>query len=124
MKLNSTISPAEVQKFSSIAKEWWNPVGKFRLLHKMNPTRVKFMLDSLPSRQPSLMGLNVLDVGCGGGILSQPLARLGGNVLGVDASEENVRVAALKVSGDPWLRDLNLRFQATTTAGITFYLLH
>ena len=95
-----SIDPDEVAKFSAMAAEWWDPKGKFRPLHKFNPVRLGFIrataclhfgLDE--TRRKPLKGLRVLDIGCGGGLVSEPMARLGADVTGVDASEENIKTA-------------------------------
>src|SRR5262245_9294133 len=89
-----SIDPAEVAKFSALAAEWWDPKGKFRPLHVLNPVRLAFLRDRLGrrfGRDPKSLrpfeGLRILDLGCGGGLLSEPMARLGADVTGVDASE-------------------------------------
>jgi 2-polyprenyl-6-hydroxyphenyl methylase/3-demethylubiquinone-9 3-methyltransferase len=99
---DSTIDPAEVSRFAAMAKEWWAPDGKMRPLHKLNPVRIAFIRDlaceifeKSPRKLDCLAGLRILDIGCGGGILSEPLARLGGNVVGIDPAPENVEVARL-----------------------------
>lgn len=84
-----TIDESEIQHFSNYAAEWWDESGCFRVLHKMNPARIAF----IKSCVDELKGLSVLDIGCGGGLLSEPLARLGAKVTGVDASAENIAVA-------------------------------
>jgi 2-polyprenyl-6-hydroxyphenyl methylase/3-demethylubiquinone-9 3-methyltransferase len=96
-----TVDDAEVARFAAIAAEWWNPDGKFRPLHRFNPVRLAFLRDRLAahfgrdarSLRP-LDGLRVLDVGCGGGLISEPLARMGAQVRGIDAAEKNIRTAA------------------------------
>lgn len=95
-----SIDPAEVAKFSAMAAEWWDPAGKFAPLHKFNPVRLAFIRDTAGAhfgRQglKPFQGLNLLDIGCGGGLLSEPMARLGFSVLGADASERNVKTAAV-----------------------------
>eukprot|EP00271_Cylindrocystis_brebissonii_P022044 TRINITY_DN825_c0_g1_i3.p1 TRINITY_DN825_c0_g1~~TRINITY_DN825_c0_g1_i3.p1 ORF type:complete len:459 (-),score=45.42 TRINITY_DN825_c0_g1_i3:774-2150(-) len=103
-----SIDPREVAKFSSLADAWWDERGPHRGLHEMNPTRVSFIRSAFcrhfgrdsDSAKP-LEGLRLLDVGCGGGLLCEPLARLGAQVTGVDATEKNIRVAALHASRDP-----------------------
>ena len=100
MKIN-TINKEEIEKFSRIAEEWWNPEGKFKPLHKFNPVRIEYIKDnilkdfSLEKKNKPLKGIKILDVGCGGGLLSEPLCRLGAEVTGVDASEKNIKVAKI-----------------------------
>ena len=98
----STIDAGEVAKFQALADEWWNPRGKFRPLHKFNPVRLAFIKETLcrhfgrdPRSERPLEGIRVLDIGCGGGLLSEPLARLGADVVGADAAERNVLVARI-----------------------------
>jgi 2-polyprenyl-6-hydroxyphenyl methylase / 3-demethylubiquinone-9 3-methyltransferase len=98
---SSSIDPAEVERFSRIAAEWWDPKGKFAPLHKFNPTRLAFIRDQAlhrfghdgAQRRP-FEGLRLLDIGCGGGLLSEPMSRLGFQVTGVDASERNIGTAS------------------------------
>ncbi len=98
MKTN-TINKKEIEKFSKIAEEWWNPNGKFKPLHKFNPIRIKYIKENIESdlniknKYKPLNGLSVLDIGCGGGLLSEPMARLGAKVVGIDASDRNIKVA-------------------------------
>ncbi len=95
-----SINPEEVAKFSAMAAEWWDPKGKFRPLHKFNPVRLGFIRDTaeqhfdlkLGAKRP-LEGLRLLDIGCGGGLVSEPMARLGASVTAVDASEANIKTA-------------------------------
>ena len=95
----STINKKEIEKFSKIAEEWWNPNGKFKPLHKFNPIRIKYIKENIESdlniknKYKPLNGLSVLDIGCGGGLLSEPMARLGAKVVGIDASDRNIKVA-------------------------------
>ena len=95
----NTINKKEIEKFSKIAAEWWNPNGKFKPLHKFNPIRVKYIKDNiikkfnLNSSNKPLKTINILDIGCGGGLLSEPMSRLGANVVGIDASKKNIEVA-------------------------------
>jgi 2-polyprenyl-6-hydroxyphenyl methylase/3-demethylubiquinone-9 3-methyltransferase len=95
-----TIDPAEVEKFSKIADEWWDPFGKFKPLHKFNPARLAYIRDALcahfsrdPRAKRPLEGLRLLDVGCGGGLVAEPMRRLGATVTGIDASERNIKTA-------------------------------
>ena len=96
---NNTINNKEIEKFSKIAEEWWNPDGKFKPLHKFNPIRIKYIKENIVSdfkiknKDKPLNSLNILDIGCGGGLLSEPMARLGAKVVGIDASEKNIKVA-------------------------------
>jgi len=97
-----SVDPVEIAKFSAMAEEWWDPAGKFRPLHKFNPTRLAFVRDRIaehlardPLAERPLAGLSLLDIGCGGGLLAEPLSRLGAEVTGIDASERNIKVAAL-----------------------------
>ena len=100
MKTN-TINKKEIEKFSKIAEEWWDPYGKFRPLHKVNPIRIAYIKDSitetfkLKNKDKPLKDIRILDIGCGGGLLSEPMSRLGANVVGIDASEKNINIAKL-----------------------------
>ena len=93
---SSTINKKEIDKFSKIAEDWWNPEGKFKPLHQFNPERIKYIKDNtikhfnLINKDKPFKNLNILDIGCGGGLLSEPMSRLGGNVTGIDASEKNI----------------------------------
>ncbi len=97
----STVNKKEIEKFSKMAAEWWDPEGKFKPLHKFNPIRIKYIKDNiiysfkLKSKEQPLQKINILDIGCGGGLLSEPMARLGANVTGIDASDKNIKIAKL-----------------------------
>jgi len=102
----TTVDPAEVERFGRIADEWWDPRGKFAPLHRLGPVRVGYVRDHAarhfgrdPLGADPLAGLSVLDVGCGGGLMCEPMARLGGAVTGIDASARNVAVAGLHARG-------------------------
>ncbi len=97
-----SVDADEVAKFAALAEAWWDPHGKFRPLHKLNPVRLAYIRDRAaahfgrdPLADGPLRGLSVLDVGCGGGLLAEPLARLGARVVGIDAAEESLRIASL-----------------------------
>ncbi|MEL7130093.1 MAG: bifunctional 2-polyprenyl-6-hydroxyphenol methylase/3-demethylubiquinol 3-O-methyltransferase UbiG [Pseudomonadota bacterium] len=98
--IRPSIDESEVAKFTAMADEWWDPRGKFRPLHKFNPTRLAFIRDQAEAHfgtpkdpQKPLKGLRLLDIGCGGGLVCEPMARLGADVTGVDASEANIKTA-------------------------------
>lgn len=100
MSSTTTIDPEETAKFERIAAEWWDPLGKFKPLHKFNPVRLGLIRDQLCDHfgrdrfaNKPLEGLRILDVGCGGGLVSEPMARLGATVTGIDAAEGNVKTA-------------------------------
>jgi 2-polyprenyl-6-hydroxyphenyl methylase/3-demethylubiquinone-9 3-methyltransferase len=98
----TTIDQSEVDRFSAMASEWWEPTGKFKPLHKFNPVRLGYIRDRAaahfgrdPKAEKPLEGLRLLDIGCGGGLLSEPMARMGADVIGADASETNIEVAKI-----------------------------
>ena len=98
----STINKDEINKFSKIADEWWDINGKFKPLHMFNPIRIEYITDKIKqhfkirnNKLNFLKGLKILDIGCGGGLISEPMARLGGEVTGIDASEKNIKIAKL-----------------------------
>ena len=98
---NNTINKEEVEKFSKIADEWWNPNGKFKPLHKFNPVRLGYIKSSINKifnnndKNTSLNKIKILDIGCGGGLLCEPLSKLGAKVVGIDASEKNIKIAKI-----------------------------
>ena len=95
----NSINKKEVEKFSRMAEEWWNPNGKFKPLHNFNPIRIKYIKDNIvkdfniKSLNKPLRNIQILDIGCGGGLLSEPMCRLGANVVAIDASKKNIEVA-------------------------------
>lgn len=98
----ATVDTREAERFARMAEQWWDPDGDFRPLHRFNPTRVRFVRDRVAAhfgrdvrRHPVMTGLSVLDVGCGGGLLSEPMARMGATVTGIDVTELNIGVARL-----------------------------
>ena len=96
---STTINKEEIDKFSKIAEEWWDPEGKFKPLHIFNPLRIKYIKDSIikhfkiKKKKYPLSGLKILDIGCGGGLITEPMSRLGANITGIDASEKNIKIA-------------------------------
>ena len=97
----STINKTEINKFDRLAAEWWNPEGKFKPLHKFNPIRIKYIKDNIiqhfniKSKKMPLKNISILDIGCGGGLISVPMKRLGAHVVGIDASLKNINVAKI-----------------------------
>lgn len=124
----TTVDDEEVARFSAMADEWWDPTGKFKPLHKFNPIRLGYIRDRLcahfgrdPRSLTPLDGLTLLDVGCGGGLISEPLARMGATVTGIDASEKNIGTARAHAARG----DLEIDYRCTTAedllaAGETF----
>jgi 2-polyprenyl-6-hydroxyphenyl methylase/3-demethylubiquinone-9 3-methyltransferase len=98
---NNTINKKEIEKFSKIAEEWWNPEGKFKPLHKFNPIRISYIKENiiktfhLELNKTPLKNIKILDIGCGGGLLSEPMCRLGADVTGIDASDKNINIAKI-----------------------------
>src|SRR5690606_19584112 len=99
---DSTIDSGEIAKFAAMADEWWDPRGKFKPLHKFNPVRLGYIRDWTlrhfgrdETEMRPLQAIRVLDIGCGGGLLTEPLSRLGANVIGIDAGAKNIAVAKL-----------------------------
>ena len=99
--MSTTINKEEIQKFSRLADEWWDVNGKFKPLHMFNPIRIEYILEKIKKHfkieinNNTLKGLKILDIGCGGGLISEPMARLGAKVTGIDASEKNINIAKL-----------------------------
>jgi 2-polyprenyl-6-hydroxyphenyl methylase / 3-demethylubiquinone-9 3-methyltransferase len=117
----STIDEAEVARFSALADEWWDPRGKMAVLHKFNPVRLAYIRDGACRRferngkqLDCLKGLRILDIGCGGGILCEPLARLGANVLGADPAEKTIAAAKLHAEQS----GLAIDYRATTAEAL------
>ena len=96
-----TVNEKEIDKFSKLADEWWDPEGKFKPLHNFNPVRLGYIKDTITkkfgikSEKLPLKGIKILDIGCGGGLLSEPLSRLGATVTGIDASDRNIKIAKM-----------------------------
>lgn len=123
-----TVDPDEIAKFEAMASEWWDPNGKFKPLHQMNPVRLGYIVEQINAEfgldHTSLKpfeGLRILDIGCGGGLLSEPMARLGATVIGADAAERNIPVA--KIHAEQSGLDIDYRFataEALADAGEQF----
>ena len=109
---NNTINKKEIEKFSKIAEEWWDPHGKFKPLHKFNPIRISYIKESiinsfkLKENVKPLKKVKILDIGCGGGLLSEPMSRLGAEVTGIDASDKNIEIAKFHARKD----NLNIKY--------------
>jgi 2-polyprenyl-6-hydroxyphenyl methylase/3-demethylubiquinone-9 3-methyltransferase len=128
MQAGSTIDEAEVARFSALAETWWDPRGEMAVLHKFNPVRLAYIRDATcksfernAKQLDCLKGLRILDIGCGGGILCEPLARLGANVVGADPAEKNIAAAKVHAAKS----ELAIDYRATTAealadAGETF----
>jgi 2-polyprenyl-6-hydroxyphenyl methylase/3-demethylubiquinone-9 3-methyltransferase len=117
----TTVDPAEIERFSRIAEEWWDPAGKFAPLHQLNPVRIGYIRDRAATHWQRdalsgspLNGLDLLDIGCGGGLLSEPMARLGAKVTGIDAAARNIATASLHAEG----QDLAIDYRATTAESL------
>ncbi len=117
----TTIDTAEVERFSAMAAEWWNPKGKFRPLHKFNPVRLRYIRDEVARQfgcdlnaEKPFEGLRILDIGCGGGLLCEPMRRLGAEVVGADASETNIKVARIHAEQS----GLDIDYRATTAEAL------
>ena len=105
--MSTTINKEEIQKFSKLADEWWDVNGKFKPLHMFNPIRIEYITENIRNhfnikkdKSNFLRGIDILDIGCGGGLISEPMARLGAEVTGIDASEKNIKVANLHSKGN------------------------
>ncbi len=118
----TTIDQADVDRFSAMAEEWWDANGKFKPLHKFNPVRLSYIKSKLcehfhldPLKPKPLQNLRILDIGCGGGLLCEPLARLGADIIGADASETNIEVAKIHATQS----DLTIDYRATTSEDLS-----
>ncbi len=120
-----SVDPAEIANFSAMADEWWDEGGKFKPLHKFNPIRISFIRDAVinhfsldmsdnDSKLNPFKGLKLLDIGCGGGLLSEPMARMGATVTAADAAEKNIQVASLHAEK----MGLNINYQHTTAEAL------
>jgi 2-polyprenyl-6-hydroxyphenyl methylase/3-demethylubiquinone-9 3-methyltransferase len=118
---NGTVDPGEVERFAALAEQWWDPAGKFRSLHKLNPVRLAFIRDEVcaafgrdPRDAEPYAGLRMLDIGCGGGLLAEPLARLGAEVVGADPAVANIEVARIHAA----LAGLSIDYRPTTAEAL------
>ncbi|MDP1625612.1 bifunctional 2-polyprenyl-6-hydroxyphenol methylase/3-demethylubiquinol 3-O-methyltransferase UbiG [Parvibaculum sp.] len=117
----SSIDPGEIARFSAMAAEWWDPAGKFRPLHKFNPTRLSYIRERAtahfgrdPKSTRPFEGLRFLDIGCGGGLLSEPMARLGATMVSADASEKNIKTASVHAAE----QGLDIDYRCTTAEAL------
>ncbi|GGE46006.1 ubiquinone biosynthesis O-methyltransferase [Primorskyibacter flagellatus] len=125
---SATIDPAEVAKFEAMAADWWNPDGKFKPLHMMNPVRLDYITRQIAAEfgrelggERPFEGLRLLDIGCGGGLLCEPMARLGATVVGADAAERNIPVAQVHaVQSDLVIDYRHTTAEALAAAGESF----
>ena len=118
---NKTVNKKEIDKFSKLAREWWDPNGKFKPLHKFNPVRLdyikKSILKKLKKRDDTyLQNVKILDIGCGGGLLCEPLTRLGAQVVGIDASNKNIKIAKIHAKKS----DLKINYYCTTPENFNY----
>jgi len=128
MDSQTTVDQNEIAKFEAMAAEWWDPNGKFKPLHMLNPCRLDYIIDQVsaeftrdPREQDAFKGLRILDIGCGGGLLCEPMARLGATIVGADAAERNIPVA--KTHAEQSGLDIDYRFttaEALAEAGEQF----
>ena len=112
----TSVNKKEIEKFSKMAEEWWDPNGKFKPLHKFNPIRIRYIKDNiidhfnLNNKSKPLNKINILDIGCGGGLLSEPMSRLGAHVVGIDASEKNIKIAKMHAAKN----NLKIEYKSTS----------
>ena len=112
---NITVNKTEIYKFSRLASEWWDPNGKFKPLHKFNPVRLNYIIKSILKEHKNrnvkkpLKNIKILDIGCGGGLLCEPLSKLGAQVIGIDASEKNIKIAKVHAKNN-----LNINYYCTS----------
>ncbi len=121
MAYATTTDSAEIEKFQAMAAEWWDPNGKFKPLHMLNPCRLDYITSQIAaefdrdlSKPEPFAGLRILDIGCGGGLLSEPMARLGAEVVGADAAERNIPVARVHAEE----QELNIDYRHTTAEAL------
>lgn len=112
---NSTIDNNEIERFSKIAEQWWDINGKFAPLHSMNPVRIEYIRNQILQNFAAFNSISLLDIGCGGGLIAEPMARLGAKVTAIDASEKNIKVAKLHAEKS----DLDIDYRCTTAEDLT-----
>ena len=118
---NKTVNKKEIDKFSKLAREWWDPNGKFKPLHKFNPVRLDYIKKSILKKlkkrdDTNLNNVKILDIGCGGGLLCEPLTRLGAQVVGIDASNKNIKIAKIHAKKS----DLKINYYCTTPENFNY----
>lgn len=119
--LSPSVDSQEVAKFTAMAEEWWDPNGKFKPLHKFNPIRIEFIRDTvikhfnIKKDSKPLSGLSLLDIGCGGGLLSDPMARMGSEVTAIDASDKNIQIAKIHAEKN----NININFRCDTAENLS-----
>ena len=118
---NKTVNKKEIDKFSKLAREWWDPNGKFKPLHKFNPVRLDYIKKSILKKLKKgdgtyLKNVKILDIGCGGGLLCEPLTRLGAQVVGIDASNKNIKIAKIHAKKS----DLKINYYCTTPENFNY----
>ena len=117
---NITVNKTEIYKFSRLASEWWDPNGKFKPLHKFNPVRLNYIIKSILKEHKNrnvkkpLKNIKILDIGCGGGLLCEPLSKLGAQVIGIDASEKNIKIAKVHAKKN----NLNINYYCTSPENV------
>ena len=109
MNNRSTVNPLEIRQFDDLAGQWWDEEGPFKPLHRLTPARMRYLVDQITARYGKVAGLSILDVGCGGGLVCEPLARLGAAVTGLDGGHENIAAAKNHAAG----QDLTIEYQAS-----------
>ncbi len=119
---NNTINKKEIEKFSNLAEEWWDPEGKFKPLHKFNPIRIEYIKNNIikefniKNKKKPFLNLEILDIGCGGGLLTEPMSRLGGKLTGIDASKKNINIAKIHAKKN----NLNIKYICSSPEKLEF----
>ena len=119
---NNTINKEEIEKFNTMAEEWWDPEGKFKPLHKFNPIRIEYIKNNIikefniKNKKKPFLNLEILDIGCGGGLLTEPMSRLGGKLTGIDASKKNINIAKIHAKKN----NLNIKYICSSPEKLEF----